>query len=1257
MQTINIISTDILKELKHISFLRKNWEESEDPSSKEQLERELFRAEEYFISLLSSLSEKQNTHTMTFNMFSSKVLRSNILFLVLYLFTKDENEKVELVDRLLKEIEYNNSDEILSQVVDILDHLSSLHYLSNRLEGYTLETNLSLEHLKSIFSEKRAKQYQNLALGPNFSVKIGKEILFHWSISPRLGDPETESCVKYNIKLNEIKGSRWLGSKKDCETISYYRADSFEQSLNFGVVLYQNNPYFVISLKIISVGKKKEGSSHQPTGHLFFIEPVYPELESYQVLERDCKKIAGIIGSAVSGQDDIQNEISNKENWREGSGFLPFNTSRFKNLCSEKSDAGGLDVDIERLSMEYGGRSTLCRGDSSDYQIVCDIPKLLEPLKTEYENSPLYECFNLMNLSTKENYSIFYDEKGGEVTTSFEAMCTDFCSEDEYIPGMPIVRYTIQNPYAIVVTSQESKDEEYFLIKDPTLVIEGIPEQLKSTELEESLAFLSGKIFFNKLEQVFKKYPLNLDLDLVGFLDSLGTKVGIGDQSKMHKLEQFRYQLEKELAKNTALGEEIKKCLSVRWENIKDYCITYTCTPNSSTTQLCLRIAQALRNKCYPEESVYKLLMPSLRYLKDTISVYNHENIDAYPLDKLILSSDKESLVYVPGIQSIIAETGDFNFNIVSNPCSKEGAASFTEGERKKIQNHSSDGNFDKLIKLYRKLEFLQESLNKILIEENLYIKLQSELRKLISALKSGGASGSGTEIDASLTAYLGIKAFVEFWFSLLSDKDKKEIHPYILETIDFEVDIYTNKDSKLLTCVEMSAWRLDLLLEGSIFNNELKRKISEKERIQIIEKIIENIRKLSKDDFNSVGRDMPDTQSLFSPIKLCYGGDFYSFVTLKKLFDSIVDPILLKVNEKVPYKSYIERKIMEMIIMEENKGTLFCCLKRLFLRDPEQKIYILLAIQLIEEGLAKENLSSTTRERIDTIKSKIKKGGESSLTETDFDEESSTKSSLTPILFFKKSDEEKKHRLIDEPPQQARPCLASSKKMLSLLDTDLDKKEKDYVIEMLKDIGLDKEEKILGIPALINFLVTFINSVLQEAFSPVLSQTWYHLSDHLVEPDIEMGSNQHLPSKEFIQKEFLPDYFLKLCYIPQDREIWKELEESEIFLNLAKKMRELIEAGLKPQLLTLLISDYFTYPVKIMVLKELNIEQIYSFLVKDFLIPCQKVFGIEKLITLVKENCSGGGKPEDLWNPVDQKVLQSTQDLDKSVPTRSYRL
>ena len=276
-----------------------------------------------------------------------------------------------------------------------------------------------------------------------------------------------------------------------------------------------------------------------------------------------------------------------------------------------------------------------------------------------------------------------------------------------------------------------------------------------------------------------------------------------------------------------AFNAKLIHLLSMRWERIRNSSMCYTQKPMNTVNQLCLELAKAISppvttkseiEALEPNVGPYHLLMPSI---EESVDIYG-ENIHSLDLHMFILSDNER--VYIPLAQCLyqasISEEGQLKHMVKIDgeyPI-------LTRNEVERVSYHSKQASeFYLAIIALNKQRLLSDDIG-------------AKLSQLARQLRSGGAKGSGSELNAGSAANLGILAFGEYW-EALPERQKLAIFTEtpglrnILGRLFRPVDAHYQETR---FCVELLAGELDSIILA--YNDKpniqkLQRIVSSKEK------------------------------------------------------------------------------------------------------------------------------------------------------------------------------------------------------------------------------------------------------------------------------------------------------------------------------------------------------------------------------------------------------------------------------------------
>ena len=249
---------------------------------------------------------------------------------------------------------------------------------------------------------------------------------------------------------------------------------------------------------------------------------------------------------------------------------------------------------------------------------------------------------------------------------------------------------------------------------------------------------------------------------------------------------------------------ETKNALEKRWKRIKGTFLGYTSLPKDYMSLCYLKLAQAL-HAFAPERKVFQYLMPTITCVNEALYLYERD-IDSYDLGCLILSDQMNALIPVNVLSALVP--GEVHFKNIPIPYVKsalEEVRPLTNYEQERLIKHSDYSR--ELHNLYQKIESLQQGDTSV----------GGRLRTLIAALRKGSVEQEGVEYDASVSAYLGVCAFMDYWNNIDPNERgkigqlKSSRNPKTLQEI---LDILSTR-TQLLTCVKINATILEAILEA----------------------------------------------------------------------------------------------------------------------------------------------------------------------------------------------------------------------------------------------------------------------------------------------------------------------------------------------------------------------------------------------------------------------------------------------------------
>ena len=285
-------------------------------------------------------------------------------------------------------------------------------------------------------------------------------------------------------------------------------------------------------------------------------------------------------------------------------------------------------------------------------------------------------------------------------------------------------------------------------------------------------------------------------------------------ENTLQSLERFENQLtlnEMEACSFDSEPEELHAhlvhLLSARWERIRNSNMCYSQQPSNLVNQLCFEIAKAISppaataseiEELAPNAGPYCLLMPSLENTED---IYG-ENIHSLGLHEFVLSDNER--VFIPLAQCLhqasVSDEGQLRQVVAIDGKYPE----LTSSEVERVSHHSKQaGEFYQSIIALNKQRLLADDIG-------------AKLSQLAKELRSGGAHGSGSELNAGSEANLGILAFGEYW-EALSERQKLTIfteEPGLKDVLGrlFRPDDVNYKEIRF--CVELLAGALDPIIQ-----------------------------------------------------------------------------------------------------------------------------------------------------------------------------------------------------------------------------------------------------------------------------------------------------------------------------------------------------------------------------------------------------------------------------------------------------------
>jgi len=248
---------------------------------------------------------------------------------------------------------------------------------------------------------------------------------------------------------------------------------------------------------------------------------------------------------------------------------------------------------------------------------------------------------------------------------------------------------------------------------------------------------------------------------------------------------------------------DLKQMLSIRWDRIRNSCMCYTQQPINLVNQLCLTIATIIApipntesdlDALEPKTGPYFLLMPSLTGSCDISST----NIHNFKLHQVVLSDNERVFIPLMGClnDAVVSDRGDLRHLI-----SEDGTYDFpplTQSELQRITSHSTPvNNYFQAISAYNGKRVYGAGLG-------------ANVQRLIIALRAGGASRAGEEMNAGSPANEGIFAFSQYLQSMPEQQRNSmlNMYPDFKEQINRLMNPTNYRDTRY--CVELIANALE---------------------------------------------------------------------------------------------------------------------------------------------------------------------------------------------------------------------------------------------------------------------------------------------------------------------------------------------------------------------------------------------------------------------------------------------------------------
>ncbi len=256
--------------------------------------------------------------------------------------------------------------------------------------------------------------------------------------------------------------------------------------------------------------------------------------------------------------------------------------------------------------------------------------------------------------------------------------------------------------------------------------------------------------------------------------------------------------------------DKLNEILKKRWELVQGSCLSYTASPNSPQTRLCQKIAFYL-NYLDDSKRVYQYLMPSMTQVEESTWGMYEENIDDYPLSKLIVSDDGLSLIPAEMLFDIALDREDTIENFNKPYCLEDMLGQTTEWlskrERQALITHTKES------------KYYYDASMALIKARTVGVSIGAELSRFIKKLRAGGKSEGrtegATELQAAQVSYNGLTRFHQFWMAL-DEATRLRVGGYTSGSssvsIQKIIDVLTHKEEGL-TCVEVNANSLERIL------------------------------------------------------------------------------------------------------------------------------------------------------------------------------------------------------------------------------------------------------------------------------------------------------------------------------------------------------------------------------------------------------------------------------------------------------------